>query len=707
MDPVIRRWKVRFILTSFAIAVSAAAVGGWWYARESTPHPGPIVLISVEGLRPADLEAYGGETGRAPAINALSDDAVVFERAYAHSPLSLPAHASILAGQLPFEHGVRDEAGFTLKDEARSLPELLRNRGFETGASVSSFLLRPESGVGQGFTFFNARIPNVAQATPLPEQDGMQVTEAAERWLSERRGHRFLLFIQVDQDAADSAVTRLVEQLKERDLYDQATIVLTSDRGAAGAGLSLDEAALRVPLLVKQPEREGAGRRIGSPVQHIDLLPTVLDLVRAPIPSGLRGRSLRPVLDGDEEPAGNEPIYAETLAGLFRFGGAGKFSLATPAYRYIRGHREEVVDLGSGLVWSPADMPGAAELRGELEGLIEGQPLHLPAELTAADEDHFAALGYLGGGLLFDTEPEPLEPDEEAWVVDTHRAAALLAGQKNYMGAIAHLRQIARAHPKMAVVQFQLGTLLARMDRFDEARAAFRAAADVEPDNPHVPTAVARLLLRGGQPEEAAAQAALAVALADHADSYARATAHRMAARVALASEDFDRAMIHAEASERDDPSMPMRSFVLGRRLYYDAEYDGALTAFEDAAARLTDDRHGIEDLHLYLGHTFARLERTADAEEQYRTELRIYPRNIAAYSSLAGLYQAADRIGDAGDVADLLVESVPTPEGYHAASGLWAALGDKARAAAIKADGRSRFRPVRSVARLAPGGQQ
>src|SRR3990172_9471754 len=92
--PAARPVQVTIILTLFGVAVTASALAGWWYARESTPHQGPLILISV--------------------------DAVVFERAYAHSPLTLPAHASIMTGQLPFEHGVRDEAGFALREEARS-----------------------------------------------------------------------------------------------------------------------------------------------------------------------------------------------------------------------------------------------------------------------------------------------------------------------------------------------------------------------------------------------------------------------------------------------------------------------------------------------------------------------------------------------------------------------------------------------------------
>lgn len=703
-----RRWQATLIFILFGLAVTASAVTGWWYARESTPHLGPIVLISVDGLRPDDLEAYGSTAGEVPAIDALSADAVIFERAYAHSPLTLPAHVSILAGQLPFEHGVRDEVGFTLKDEARSLPELLRNRGFDTGAAVSSFLLRRESGVAQGFSFFDADMPeSLRPRVSVLGRDGLETTEAAERWLRSRRGHRFMLFLQVDEATANTAITRLVQQLKSQDLYDRATIVLTADRGDAGTGLTLDEAALRVPLLIKQPEREGAGRRIAGPVQHIDLLPTVLDLVRAPIPSGLRGRSLRAVLDGDEDVIGDGPIYAETLAAQFRFGGAGKFSLVTPTYRLVRGGRDEVIDLGSGAV-RPADAtPETAALRTELEDLIDQQSAAVPEDITPADEDLFAAIGYLGGGLLFGTEPDPLDPDEEAWLVETHQAAAMLASQKDYVGAIVQLRQIARSHPRMAVVQYQLGTLLTRVGRFVEARRAFSAAAAVEPDNPYVPIALAGTLLRAGQPEAAQQQIALAIALAEHDHAQARTAAHEMAARVAMALGDFSAAMTHAEAAQSDDPATPLIGFVRGRSLYAEGQLEQALMAFEEAVDAATASETTLEELHLQLGQTLARLERFDEAEEEYRREIRVYPRNIAAYASLVSLYEASNRGGDAEDVLNLLVESVPTPEGYETAASLWTMLGEPGRAAAVRADARARFRTMPAVARTARDGRR
>src|SRR5687767_13690391 len=177
----IRRFQAAAIIAMFFVAVAGAAAIGCWYARESPAHQGPIVLISVDGAPAAALAVYGAPSTDTPAIDTLAADAVVFDRAYAHSPQMLPAHASILSGQLPLEHGVRDDAGFTLGRNVSTLAEMLRSRGFSTGGVVSSFLLRAESGVAQGFTFFDAELPGADIAVPALVRDGAQTIDAAER----------------------------------------------------------------------------------------------------------------------------------------------------------------------------------------------------------------------------------------------------------------------------------------------------------------------------------------------------------------------------------------------------------------------------------------------------------------------------------------------------------------------------------------------
>jgi hypothetical protein len=131
-----RHRRVRVIVGLFVVAVVAAALVGWQFARESTPVSGPILLVSIDPLRVDRLGVYGGHGPATPHLDQLADDAIVFTHGYAHSASSLPAHLSLLTGQLPFEHGVRDDVGFQLDAGAETLASRLASRG---PASTAAF----------------------------------------------------------------------------------------------------------------------------------------------------------------------------------------------------------------------------------------------------------------------------------------------------------------------------------------------------------------------------------------------------------------------------------------------------------------------------------------------------------------------------------------------------------------------------------------
>ena len=698
----VRRWQAAVIVSLFFIAVAGAAAVGWWYARESPAHQGPIVVISVDSMPAAELSAYGGSRTDTPALDAFAAEAVVFERAYTHSPQTLPAHASLLSGQLPIEHGVRGDAGFALPRDERTLAELLRNRGFNTGAAVSSVLLRPESGVAQGFAFFDAELPDSSDFTPAVVRPGAARLDAAERWLATQDGQRFFLFVQVSADDADAAVSRVSRLLKDRELYDDATIVLVGDRGDAGTGLTLDDAALRVPLLVKQPAGEGAGRRIDQSVQHIDLVPTILDLVRAPIPGELRGRSLRAVLDSEDGRVEDAPVYSESLAARFQFGGDPLFALTSTPYRYVRGaEEEELVPL---VPRTEAEAGGesaeAGRLRATLDRLIGSDAPDPRAPIAAGDEDRFALFGYLPTPRL-PLADSVLDAKTQRAIADSHHAAAVLIGQKKYAAGIRTLQGIVRDHPDLAIVHYQLGIVFVRTGRLDEAIAAFRAARDQQPGMADLTLALSDALLRAGRTDEAWEEVQSAIALAEKGSAPEQAAAHQMAARVALARGDAEAATRHAAAADGDAPEQPVSKFIRGRLAYDAANYEEAAAAFTDAIAALEEAGGAVPDLHLYLGESLTHLARYPEAEAAYREELRAFPRNIQAYTSLAMLYRASNRDGDVEDVLNELVVATPTPEGYGVAAQLWTMLGDRTRAEALRSDARTRFRGDPSLALL------
>ena len=283
--------RAAFIVGLAALATTLAAVGGWRYARASAPINGPIVVVSIDTLRADHLPIYGYRKIATPSIDALAADGVVFDRAYTHSPQTLPAHVALLSGRLPFENGVRDD-GVAAPPNTRFLQQLLRDRGYTTGGIVSTPLLGRGTGIERGFDFFDAAFPLRAPARPGDEaaaRDGAESEAIAERWLGAAATSRLFLFLHLNEPHkpyappdrfsalapydgeiayADELVGRLLKYLKAHQLYDRSTIVLLSDHGEGLGdhgerehGLFLYEEVVRVPLIVKQPAGVGAGRK--------------------------------------------------------------------------------------------------------------------------------------------------------------------------------------------------------------------------------------------------------------------------------------------------------------------------------------------------------------------------------------------------------------------------------------------------------------
>jgi tetratricopeptide (TPR) repeat protein len=427
-------------------------------------------------------------------------------------------------------------------------------------------------------------------------------------------------------------------------------------------------------------------------VQHVDLLPTLLDLVRAPMPGGLRGRSLRTILDKTSGFVPDQPIYAELLAPQLRFDGQPLFALSNASYRFVRGISDQVQ-----MLVPDAPKPDSSRLEqmsAALDKLLQGRVIDPSTPPAQADEDRLAAFGYLQG-----LRPAPLalvapiSPLAQVELTSAHHHASVLVGERRYAAAIDSLRAIATRHPELASVQYQLAGLLARTGRIDEAVKAFTAVANRRGDDPEVPIALASNLLRARRVEDAALQADQAVALADSGmDARMKAAAHEIAARVALVRDDFDTARMHAAAAHAADPHVPVPQFVTGSIAYNEGRYDEALAAFKEAAATLQPSGM-MADLHLNLGNTYARLDRYMEAEAEFQEELRSYPHHIGTYASLAMLYRASNRQQAVEQVIGNLVEAAPTPEGYSMAARLWVIVGERGRAEALRSDARRRFR--------------
>jgi tetratricopeptide (TPR) repeat protein len=442
-------------------------------------------------------------------------------------------------------------------------------------------------------------------------------------------------------------------------------------------------------------------------VQHIDLVPTILDLVKAPVPGGLRGRSLKPVLE-DSSTLPPAAVYSEALYARYHFGWSELTAITDDRYRYIKAPREELYDLQhdpreQANIAGPRPQPRQA-LRGALDRVVAGASIQPPHDLPAEARERLESLGYVGGHSFVAPGPGESLPDpkDKRQILEQYREAIDLAATRHWPQAIAVLEEILRADPEMADVWGQLAIFATRLDRFDLAADAYAHHIELQPDEPTAYIGAAAALLKLRKLDEARDHAQLAADIAPPANGRARAAAHEMLARIALTRHDPAEAREEARLAHEADPTLPLPLVIEARLLYEEARYEEALPLFEQAIGELKKPGAlQMIELHFYAADTLARLERSDEAEAEFFEELKYFPQNTRARAGLAMLYQAGDRFDEAEAVLSDMIRITPTPESYALAARLYSMFGNRKQAEAIRAESRRAFPPVKAPARV------
>jgi arylsulfatase A-like enzyme/TolA-binding protein len=718
------------------VAVTVAVIGAtaFWFMRRSvtsTTAEGPVIIFSIDTLRADRLPAYGFKTISTPNIDRIVADGVLFENAYSHSPQTLPAHTSMLSGRLPFEHGVRDNIGFSVKPGERFIQHALKERGYTTGGFVSSYVLRKQTGIDQGFDTFDDELPPAPADRPLGllQRPGADTLAAAIGWLDRQPSAKMMLFVHIyephspympparftaanpydgEVEHADEILGQLLDHLRAKDLYDRSTLVLVSDHGEGLGdhgedehGIFLYRETIRVPLIIKLPGSRGAGRRVATPVQHIDLPPTILDLT-GPRPGSAPalserseskgGRSLRPVLDGSG-PLAETAIYSESLSPRYHFGWSELYALSDERYRLIRAPRDELFDIQQDpgeLTSIAAERPQArSAMRRVLDSLIADVSVSAPSAVSDDDRQKLAALGYVGtqtGSALTLPSDQLPDPKDKIGVLQKYKRATGLAGERRLAEATALYREILRDEPGMTDVWLQLAENYVRRGMTTEAVEAYREVVRRNPTDPAGLTGAASGLLRLGRLDEARAHAELAVETAP-------AVSRELLARIAVERGDADAARREAQLARAADPSLPTPAFIEGLILHRQHQYAAALPHFLEAKQAVAARTVQLPDVNYYIGDSLARLDRYAEAEAAFRDELRVVPNHIRAHAGLAMLYRATGRGSESDRAIAELIRHAPTAEGYTVAAQLWTMFGEPAKAAAVREESRRRPR--------------
>lgn len=483
-----------------------------------------MLLVTIDTLRADRVGAYGDAAARTPRLDALAREGTLFEAAFSPVPLTLPAHATLLTGLLPPQHGVRGNGSFALGPDPRTLAEALKQRGLATAAFVGGFPLARRFGLDRGFDVYDdamERAPGLH--FDFAERRADRVVAGATTWLARTAGPAFLWVHLYDPHApydppeayrdadpyrgeiafADAMLGRLLDAWDARP--GPSVVAVTSDHGEAfgehgeeSHGLFVYDTTLRVPLVLREPDRR-APRRVAASVGIADVAATLAELAGA---EALPGQSLlRPAPRGDAPAA--RPLYAETLAPRLDFGWSELRSLREGRYKYIRAPRAELYDL-------------AADA-GESENLLDSRPelaMRMSAALDAAlggfgdaqsrrgpdpeAAERLRALGYVQG---FEGRGSGADPKDR---LEVARLIARAVGPfETPRELVATYREIARRDPQNPLVNFRLADALLREGRAGEAVEHFRKVVESQPRSADPFVGLATALAQLGRVAEA------------------------------------------------------------------------------------------------------------------------------------------------------------------------------------------------------------
>lgn len=671
----------------------------------------PVVIISIDTLRSDRLPAYGYGKVETPAIDALARDSILYEHAYSHTPLTLPSHTSLLTGLLPNQHGIRDNVGYRVyPQKVPFLPLALKAAGYKAGAAVSAYVLRSETGLGEGFDWYEAGIEvKTGESLGASQRSGRETLRLATEWMDSVAAEPFFLLLHLYEPhtpyqpeeafaakysdpydgeiaTADAIVGQAVAEMKRLGIYDKAIVILLSDHGEglgdhgeAEHGVLLYREALQVPLLVKLPDNRQGGTRVAAPAQLVDIYPTIASLVGVDPPKDGRGESLLALAAQPGAPA--REIYAETYYPRLHLGWSELQSLIQDRFHYIHGPDPELYDLAADPAEKTNRLTEERRAFATLRQAVRGydRPLQAPAEVDPEAARKLAALGYLGSSLKIDPNEALPDPKSKIHTLGQFGEAMAHIAREEHTQAVPILQSIVAENPRMVDGWENLAQSLHRLGRREEALAAYEKAMELSGGVGHVAIGAASVLLDLGRLDEAQKHAELGLETGP-------AAAHSLLAQIAIQRGDLGQAEKEARAALESRGSRVGPLVTLAQVLQKAERLDEALQTTDQAVAELEkmEGRRRFTGLFFVRGDLLARLGRTAEAEQAFLREIEDYPANYKAYSRLAVLYASEGRGEETVGILRRMVERESSPGAYAEAVRTLRVVGDPQGAARL-----------------------
>ncbi|HJS59707.1 MAG TPA: sulfatase-like hydrolase/transferase [Vicinamibacteria bacterium] len=640
--------------------------------------PRNLLIVTLDTLRADHVGSYGYVAARTPRLDGLAARGLRFERATTVTPLTLPAHSSLLTGTFPAFHGVRDNGGFYLGDEQVTLAEVLKERGFRTGGFVSAFVLDSRWGIAQGFDrFFDefdfSKFEKAAGMDAI-QRPGRETVDAALAWLAEDRRKPFFAWVHLydphtpytappEQAAlfprgllgaydaeiaeADTQLGRLLDALEGDGRLGSTLVAVLGDHGEmlgehgeATHGFFVYDAAVRIPMVLAGPAVPE--RVVKDQVRIVDVMPTALELLRVPLPAAVQGASLMPLARGERLAL---KAVAESWYPRFHYGWSELVTIQDERFKLIRAPRPELYDVqrdpGERSDLAAAEGRQVEVLRGALEEMLarlgSGRPVAGPQAMDAETAERLQALGYVGGTISArHLEERPRgDPKDKIELYNLLKRATGASAEGRTDEALSSVRSVLEQDPEVLEGHMLLGNFLSKAGKHAEAVGAYKKALSLDPEHHESLFRLALAYKELGRP----ADARVGFERAQQLDP------RNM--RITLQLADLDMREKHFEAAETrlqkaiGEQEEPQRLLLkLGECYLETKRWEEAEKALRDAIAR--DPK--LETAHFNLGLALEERRDVVAAQAAYAKEIEENPKAYRAAFNLGRLLQRSGR---------------------------------------------------------------
>jgi arylsulfatase A-like enzyme/Flp pilus assembly protein TadD len=655
-----------------------------------------VLLVTIDTLRADAVGSYGKSDAGTRWLDRLAQGGVRFEHAHAQNVVTFPSHSNILSGRYPVRHGVHDNAGFRFPPTMDTLATLLRARGYRTGAFVSAFPLDARFGLDRGFEIYDDRIGEASgpslRLEHIPRRAGAQTVAEARQWIAVAPQKPYFCWVHLYEPhwpyappapyagqypgnpyqgavaTADAALGPLLEPLLSAGGGGHTLVAFTADHGEALGdhgenthGILAYEATLHVPMVLFAPGLLPP-RVVSAPVRHVDLLPTILDALGAPVPAGMDGASLLPLATGRLAPP--EASYFEALTGTVTRGWAPLTGVVRGSQKYIDLPIPELYDLAA----DPREATNLAESRpDEMSRMrqllldLKGPQTNL-ARVEESDEarERLRALGYTANAAPVKTH-YTVDDDPKRLMALSSAIADVIAryDDGDLAGALARCRAVVKARPTMAQALHYLAFLEWQAGDRKAAVDAGRQALALNPDSTEVASRLGVYLAQSGQAKEAVA---LLEPYSRRKDPdvdvlTALAMAYAGLGQMNEALATFDRLLAVS-------PTNTLGLMNKGRVLMQAGRTAEARAALEKALAR--DPSLGLA--HVSLGLIEAQAGHTDKAIAEWRAALDADPQTYEALFNLGVTLTQMGRLAEARPYMERYVKEAPPTDAANVA---------------------------------------